>query len=79
MSQVVDGEGLDVEIATRIATLKEVDQSDLPPLYEIIDLEAVETVLDSDATVNIEFTYVDCHVVIDSERTITITSSPNSP
>lgn len=52
---------------TRFATRGDRDHETVPPLYEAIDPEALESVLESPGTVTVRFEYAGYDVVIRSD------------
>ena len=61
------------EILDAIAESENVDTLDLPPLGEVIDTDALITLLDGESEVVISFRYNGYDVVVDSEGAIEIT------
>ena len=67
-----------VKIVRKVASLKGVDPVDLPPLYDTVDPDALETILTENdaATFLIHFNYTGYRVWIESEQEISITIEP---
>lgn len=70
------GESLSVSIVTTVAWALDVDPDDLPPLYDIVDPEAIEAAFSprSMGTPNaqISFDYVDCRVTVRDDHSIVV-------
>ncbi len=70
------------QIAQAVADREGVDVLSLPPLYEVIDPDALERLCSDERTeqVSIDFTYADYRVSIESgdETTISLESEPSS-
>ena len=70
-----------ISVIQKVATLEGVDSMDLPPLYDSIDPEALDSLLEqrdghvTDETVSIEFTYNGYTVVVDSAGSIDVSET----
>lgn len=66
-------------VVTAVARAKNVDQTDLPPLYYAIDPDALDKLFRSEHrssagdTAEVQFTFAGCDVVVDSENGVTAT------
>ena len=67
------GNTLVSEILDEIAGSENVDTLNLPPLGEVIDTDALSTLLNAESEVVISFRYNGYDVVVDSEGAIEIT------
>ena len=64
--------GATFEIIERVATLEDTSPMDLPPLYDTIDPDRLEGLLESDG-VTVTFHYCGYQVVVGSDDTLIIT------
>lgn len=69
-----DTESIPRIIIQRIAAITEQESTELPPLYETIDPDALDVLLNSidenDASFSIEFTYAGQHVSINTDGAV---------
>lgn len=79
VSFVAPGESVPDALITAVASFKQVDALELPPLYETVDPDAVETLIESqgDGTtrssgVTVFFNYGGCEVRLTSNGFITL-------
>lgn len=58
-----------------VAIEKGSDPESLPPLYEAIDPDSLDSLLDSasNGDVEVEFEYAGCHVVVDDAEQVSVT------
>lgn len=63
---------LSEQILTQIAEKRDTDVLELPPLYNTIDPEELDAVVQHLDDGHISFTYADCEVTISSEGEITV-------
>lgn len=66
-------------IVRRIATATDRDPTDMPPLYDYVDVEALDTLITTSTTrtdnpVRLSFSYDGIEVTVDSHDGITLTS-----
>lgn len=63
-----------------VAWFQEVEPTDLPPLYQAVDPDALDALVESpkDGTRSISFEYNGCEVQVTSDRTISIHQAPHS-
>lgn len=70
-------------VVERIATCEGVGPTELPPLYDTIDTEALDSLVGSaepsESTLQIEFTYNDYEVTVTGEGVVHIDEETNSP
>ena len=70
-----------IAVIRKVATLEGVDPTELPPLYDSIDPEALDSLLEkradhsTDEAVSIEFTYGEYSIVVDSTGAIDVTGT----
>lgn len=68
-----------IKVVCAVADAKNVDPIDLPPLYSVIDPDALDQLFQSkfpnraSGTVKVQFTFAGCDVVVDSENQVTVT------
>lgn len=70
-----DDTSLTVKIINAVADQKGADPETLPPLYDVIDADALDRVLRTAADgtgVRVAFTYCGCEVIIHSDQTVTV-------
>ena len=71
----MDSDAISVEIVQRIAASEGVDPQDLDvPLYDVIDPDALETLVAGarDGSFEVAFTYHGYDVVVDGEGTVSV-------
>lgn len=72
-------EQVSTEVVTAVADAKCLDPTDLPPLYDAIDPDALDRLFRSEVqngasgTVKVQFTFAGCDVVVDTENRVTVT------
>ena len=59
-------------VVEAVAAASECDVVELPPLYESIDPDALDALVDSMANGYISFTYADHRVTVDSDETVSV-------
>lgn len=58
-----------LEIITVVADAKGVDTLDLPPLYDVVDPDTIDAVVESsDDSFEFSFDYADVHVVVTADE-----------
>lgn len=69
-------ESVSIEIVQRVATATGRDESELPPLYESVNPEALDSLVDSLSapSVSITFTYLDFTVTVTGTGTVQLES-----
>ena len=83
-SETPSTESISTTVVTAVAAVKDVDPTDLPPLYDAIDPDALNQLFrshhqhDAAAMGQVEFTFADCTVVIDGENQVTVTPSDST-
>ncbi|MFW5934842.1 MAG: HalOD1 output domain-containing protein [Halolamina sp.] len=55
-----------------VATTTKTDPTDLPPLYDAIDPDALVGIVDGMTRGEVVFTYADCRVTVTGEGSITV-------
>ncbi|WP_224450510.1 HalOD1 output domain-containing protein [Haloprofundus salilacus] len=69
-------------VVERIAALEETDQAELDPLYETIDPEALDTLVEtterSNSSLQIQFTYNDYEVTVTSDGIVSVDENADS-
>lgn len=75
------GESLATAIVMTVSAAADRDCDDLPPLYDVIDPEALETVFaplhPRRPNAQVSFSYADCRVTVRDDRTIVV--QPTEP
>lgn len=70
---------LAITIVKRVAEREGADPIDLDPLYESVDMDALESLVDSSSTdkmqVSVSFTYYDYTVCVDAESGVHVSKS----
>ncbi|WP_230198702.1 HalOD1 output domain-containing protein [Halopiger djelfimassiliensis] len=68
-------------IVNRVASLEGTDPTALPPLYDIIDPDALERLVESAANGDfcVEFTYCGYRVTIENETGVTVAELDTTP
>lgn len=70
-------------VVDAVAEVRDVDVADLPPLYDVVDPDALDALFDSTGTVasrregTVEFVYTGLHVRVDASGAVDV-SSPES-
>lgn len=59
-------------ITMGIAERKGVDQTDLPPLYEVVEPEALDRVVDNENSCRVSFEYAGYEVTVEGANAVTI-------
>jgi hypothetical protein len=68
-----------IRVVTQLADAQGLDPRDLPPLGPVIDLEALDRLVDSTTTdVTVSFSVDGYDVTVSNDGTITLESSPDS-
>jgi len=75
-SLLSDGSGAtaSMRVVRRVARETGTDTAELPPLYDAIDPEALDAVVESTGTKSVTFTYVDHAVSVDANGTVSVAS-----
>lgn len=70
-----------LSIVQQVADCKDVDPMELPPLYEAIDHEGLEGIVEGPALgyVSVQFSYAGCDVTVESTDEMTIRVESSSP
>lgn len=63
-----------VRVIWRVARETEKDVTGLPPLYDAVDPEALNAVVESPVTSSVAFTYADHDVLVDADGTVSVGS-----
>lgn len=73
-------------VVTAVATTKETEPTDLDPLYEVIDPDALDALYGrggmerAGSPDRVEFTYAGCDVVVAGDGSVTVsTATPDQP
>jgi len=67
------GEQISIDVIETIAAVTGDDPLAIsPPLYEVVDTDALDTLYERGADVCVEFEYDGHQIVIDSDRTVTV-------
>lgn len=76
----MESDNISIEIVERVADREGVDPTDLEPLYDVVDPEALETLVDGacDGTIEVEFSYYGYEIVVDGNGTVSIDDEPPS-
>ncbi len=73
---------MSTEIVQRVATVTGREVTQLPPLYETIDPEALDAVIDSattdESSLALRFAYSGCQVLVDGSGTVRVEITPDS-
>jgi hypothetical protein len=70
----VSGDVASVRVVQRVARETGRDATELPPLYDAVDPEALDAVVESVATTSVKFRYADHDVWIDADGTVSVGS-----
>ena len=75
-SHRVDANTLNEKIITGVAALKNIDPLELPPLFDVVDPDALEALFAEGRSGKVEFSYAEFTVTVefDEDPTITIQS-----
>ncbi|WP_415379600.1 HalOD1 output domain-containing protein [Halosimplex sp. TS25] len=67
------GDQVSLEVIEAIATVTGTDPLTMdPPLYDVVDTDALDSLYENGAVASVEFEYDGHTVVVDEERTVTI-------
>jgi len=71
-SLLSDGSGAaaSMRVVRRVARETGADTAELPPLYDSIDPDALDAVVESAATTSVTFTYAGYDVTVDADGTV---------
>jgi hypothetical protein len=72
------GESVTATVIEKVATATDSEALDLPPLYEAIDPDALDTVVEDLSDGELRFRYVDQAVTVTSDGTVTVDDEPTS-
>ncbi|WP_436936149.1 HalOD1 output domain-containing protein [Halovenus marina] len=65
-------EATSVQVVHSVADTTTTEVSDLPPLYDAIDPDALDAFVAGMTDGSVSFTYAGCEVTVDSDETITV-------
>lgn len=71
-TRMLRGEDLLFEILGAVAEAEGVDRTDLPPLGEVLDVDALLAVVDSDREVAVTFDYAGHRVHVGADDSVTV-------
>lgn len=60
-----------------IAERKDVDQADLPPLYDVVDPDALDAIVDDENSCRVSFEYAGYEVTVDGSNSVSIHEAVN--
>ncbi|WP_049985274.1 HalOD1 output domain-containing protein [Halobellus rufus] len=60
------------QVVRKVASVTGTDEVDLPPLYDVIDPDALVRVVETMSSGEITFSYVDCDVTVDSDGSVRV-------
>lgn len=67
-----DGEIATEQVIRTVAETTGTDPLELPPLYNTIDPDALDTLVEGMTTGSISFTYTGCNITVQSDGTVSI-------
>ena len=78
-----DPEAVSREVVESVAAARDTDPLDLPPLYEVVDPDALNRLFDYDQTTTpapacVRFRMADCNVVVHRDGTVEVTADPTT-
>lgn len=71
-------ESVQYRIINHVAAATDTDPLNLPPLYETVDADALETVITEIETGKVVFSYADQEVTVESDRTVRVNGQSSS-
>lgn len=66
------GEGVSARVVDAIAVHADSDPLDMEPLYNVVDLDALESIVGRDADVRVSFEYGDYTVAVAGDGTVSV-------
>lgn len=72
-ASAAENDDLLTQIVDAVSTAEQCEATDLPPLYETIDYEMVERMVEGSDGVEVAFQYLDYTVTVDSDGRVEVT------
>jgi len=67
------------KVVQKVATITNQNMTQLPPLYNTIDPEALDTIVDigpkDSASTQVQFTYAECRITVNDSQTVIVEKS----